>query len=64
MIRTYGEVGCSAVTKRQKWWFCGVVLPHVPEILKGLGPLGFVGLTSPYRFQKSCCESFFWVNIL
>ncbi|KAJ0076628.1 hypothetical protein Patl1_36130 [Pistacia atlantica] len=36
VIRKYGKDGCADVTTRQNWQIRGVVLPDVPDILKGL----------------------------
>ncbi|KAK6136905.1 hypothetical protein DH2020_029350 [Rehmannia glutinosa] len=46
VIRKYGEDGCAGVTTRQNWQIRGVVLPDVPEILKGLGRVGLTSLQS------------------
>ncbi|XP_057493656.1 ferredoxin--nitrite reductase, chloroplastic-like [Actinidia eriantha] len=45
-IRQYGEEGCADVTTRQNWQIRGVVLPDVPEILKGLAEVGLTSLQS------------------
>ncbi|CAK9140988.1 unnamed protein product [Ilex paraguariensis] len=46
VIRQYGEEGCADVTTRQNWQIRGVVLPDVPEILKGLEEVGLTSLQS------------------
>ncbi|CAL9022320.1 unnamed protein product [Prunus brigantina] len=46
VIRKYGEDGCADVTTRQNWQIRGVVLPDVPEILKGLAEVGLTSLQS------------------
>lgn len=46
VIRKYGEDGCADVTTRQNWQIRGVVLPDVPEILKGLDAVGLTSLQS------------------
>lgn len=46
VIRKYGEEGCADVTTRQNWQIRGVVLPDVPEILKGLEEVGLTSLQS------------------
>ncbi|EYU37674.1 hypothetical protein ABFS82_02G034900 [Erythranthe guttata] len=46
VIRKYGEDGCADVTTRQNWQIRGVVLPDVPEILKGLDDVGLTSLQS------------------
>ncbi|KAJ4876827.1 hypothetical protein Rs2_41845 [Raphanus sativus] len=46
VIRKYGEDGCADVTTRQNWQIRGVVLPDVPEILKGLASVGLTSLQS------------------
>lgn len=46
VIRNYGEEGCADVTTRQNWQIRGVVLPDVPEILKGLEAVGVNSLQS------------------
>ncbi|XP_057488094.1 ferredoxin--nitrite reductase, chloroplastic-like [Actinidia eriantha] len=46
VIRQYGEEGCADVTTRQNWQIRGVVLPDVPEILKGLAEVGLTSLQS------------------
>lgn len=46
VIRNYGEDGCADVTTRQNWQIRGVVLPDVPEILKGLEAVGLTSLQS------------------
>ncbi|XP_055808491.1 ferredoxin--nitrite reductase, chloroplastic-like [Solanum dulcamara] len=46
VIRKYGKDGCGDVTTRQNWQIRGVVLPDVPEILKGLDELGLTSLQS------------------
>ncbi|XP_059652878.1 ferredoxin--nitrite reductase, chloroplastic-like [Cornus florida] len=45
-IRKYGKEGCADVTTRQNWQIRGVVLPDVPEILKGLAEVGLTSLQS------------------
>lgn len=45
-IRQYGKEGCADVTTRQNWQIRGVVLPDVPEILKGLSEVGLTSLQS------------------
>ncbi|PIN07289.1 Sulfite reductase (ferredoxin) [Handroanthus impetiginosus] len=46
VIRKYGKDGCADVTTRQNWQIRGVVLPDVPEILKGLEEVGLTSLQS------------------
>lgn len=46
VIRKYGKDGCADVTTRQNWQIRGVVLPDVPEILKGLTEVGLTSLQS------------------
>ncbi|XP_027113842.1 ferredoxin--nitrite reductase, chloroplastic [Coffea arabica] len=46
VIRKYGKEGCADVTTRQNWQIRGVVLPDVPEILKGLEEVGLTSLQS------------------
>jgi len=46
VIRKYGQDGCADVTTRQNWQIRGVVLPDVPEILKGLEEVGLTSLQS------------------
>ncbi|CAN0846489.1 Ferredoxin--nitrite reductase, chloroplastic, partial [Linum grandiflorum] len=46
VIRKYGKEGCADVTTRQNWQIRGVVLPDVPEILKGLARVGLTSLQS------------------
>ncbi|OAY39161.1 ferredoxin--nitrite reductase, chloroplastic [Manihot esculenta] len=46
VIRKYGEDGCADITTRQNWQIRGVVLPDVPEILKGLAEVGLTSLQS------------------
>ncbi|KAK1558456.1 hypothetical protein Q3G72_002499 [Acer saccharum] len=46
VIRKYGKDGCGDVTTRQNWQIRGVVLPDVPEILKGLAEVGLTSLQS------------------
>ncbi|KAG5051670.1 Ferredoxin--nitrite reductase, chloroplastic [Glycine soja] len=46
VIRKYGKDGCADVTTRQNWQIRGVVLPDVPEILKGLDEVGLTSLQS------------------
>lgn len=46
VIRKYGEDGCADVTTRQNWQIRGVVLPDVPEILRGLAEVGLTSLQS------------------
>lgn len=46
VIRQYGKEGCADVTTRQNWQIRGVVLPDVPEILKGLDEVGLTSLQS------------------
>ncbi|CAN1133461.1 Ferredoxin--nitrite reductase, chloroplastic [Linum perenne] len=46
VIRKYGKEGCADVTTRQNWQIRGVVLPDVPEILKGLAGVGLTSLQS------------------
>ncbi|PSS29334.1 Ferredoxin--nitrite reductase [Actinidia chinensis var. chinensis] len=46
VIRQYGEEGCTDVTTRQNWQIRGVVLPDVPDILKGLAEVGLTSLQS------------------
>ncbi|KAH6772677.1 nitrite reductase 1 [Perilla frutescens var. hirtella] len=46
VIRKYGKEGCADVTTRQNWQIRGVVLPDVPEILKGLDEVGLTSLQS------------------
>ncbi|GAB2257757.1 hypothetical protein Droror1_Dr00013917 [Drosera rotundifolia] len=46
VIRRYGEEGCADVTTRQNWQIRGVVLPDVPDILKGLENVGLTSLQS------------------
>ncbi|KAL3614210.1 Ferredoxin--nitrite reductase, chloroplastic [Castilleja foliolosa] len=46
VIRKYGDDGCADVTTRQNWQIRGVVLPDVPEILKGLDEVGLTSLQS------------------
>ena len=46
VIRLYREEGCADVTTRQNWQIRGVVLPDVPEILKGLAEVGLTSLQS------------------
>ncbi|TXG64303.1 hypothetical protein EZV62_011297 [Acer yangbiense] len=47
VIRKYGKDGCGDVTTRQNWQIRGVVLPDVPEILKGIDPQEIID-TRPY----------------
>ncbi|GAV77428.1 NIR_SIR domain-containing protein/NIR_SIR_ferr domain-containing protein [Cephalotus follicularis] len=46
VIKKYGKDGCADVTTRQNWQIRGVVLPDVPEILKGLAEVGLTSLQS------------------
>nr|ASA69255.1 ferredoxin-nitrite reductase [Citrus trifoliata]ASA69256.1 ferredoxin-nitrite reductase [Citrus trifoliata]QBY26428.1 nitrite reductase [Citrus reticulata x Citrus sinensis] len=46
VIKKYGKDGCADVTTRQNWQIRGVVLPDVPEILKGLAQVGLTSLQS------------------
>ncbi|KAA8536200.1 hypothetical protein F0562_028678 [Nyssa sinensis] len=46
VIKQYGKEGCADVTTRQNWQIRGVVLPDVPEILKGLAEVGLTSLQS------------------
>lgn len=46
VIKKYGKDGCGDVTTRQNWQIRGVVLPDVPEILKGLAEVGLTSLQS------------------
>lgn len=46
VIRKYGKDGCADVTTRQNWQIRGVVLPDVPDILKGLAEVGLTSLQS------------------
>ncbi|XP_051146768.1 ferredoxin--nitrite reductase, chloroplastic [Andrographis paniculata] len=46
VIRKYGDDGCADVTTRQNWQIRGVVLPDVPDILKGLEEVGLTSLQS------------------
>ncbi|XP_010530781.1 PREDICTED: ferredoxin--nitrite reductase, chloroplastic-like [Tarenaya hassleriana] len=46
VIKKYGSDGCADVTTRQNWQIRGVVLPDVPEILKGLAEVGLTSLQS------------------
>ncbi|KAM7482504.1 hypothetical protein LguiB_007087 [Lonicera macranthoides] len=46
VIRQYGKDGCADVTTRQNWQIRGVVLPDVPQILKGLDKVGLTSLQS------------------
>ncbi|XP_016477336.2 ferredoxin--nitrite reductase, chloroplastic [Nicotiana tabacum] len=46
VIRKYGKEGCADITTRQNWQIRGVVLPDVPEILKGLAEVGLTSLQS------------------
>ncbi|MCD7446095.1 Ferredoxin--nitrite reductase, chloroplastic [Datura stramonium] len=46
VIKKYGEEGCADITTRQNWQIRGVVLPDVPEILKGLAEVGLTSLQS------------------
>ncbi|XP_022149175.1 ferredoxin--nitrite reductase, chloroplastic [Momordica charantia] len=46
VIRKYGKDGCADVTTRQNWQIRGVVLPDVPQILKGLAGVGLTSLQS------------------
>ncbi|KAB5561229.1 hypothetical protein DKX38_006186 [Salix brachista] len=46
VIRKYGKDGCADVTTRQNWQIRGVVLPDVPEILRGLAEVGLTSLQS------------------
>lgn len=46
VIRKYGKDGCADVTTRQNWQIRGVVLPDVPDILKGLDEVGLTSLQS------------------
>ncbi|CAI9781874.1 unnamed protein product [Fraxinus pennsylvanica] len=46
VIKKYGKDGCADVTTRQNWQIRGVVLPDVPEILKGLEEVGLTSLQS------------------
>ncbi|KAK9176789.1 hypothetical protein WN944_028808 [Citrus x changshan-huyou] len=46
VIKKYGNDGCADVTTRQNWQIRGVVLPDVPEILKGLAQVGLTSLQS------------------
>ncbi|CAI9102994.1 OLC1v1001401C1 [Oldenlandia corymbosa var. corymbosa] len=46
VIKKYGQDGCADVTTRQNWQIRGVVLPDVPEILKGLEEVGLTSLQS------------------
>ncbi|EPS71034.1 hypothetical protein M569_03724 [Genlisea aurea] len=46
VIGKYGKDGCADVTTRQNWQIRGVILPDVPEILKGLKEVGLTSLQS------------------
>lgn len=46
VIKKYGKDGCADVTTRQNWQIRGVVLPDVPDILKGLEEVGLTSLQS------------------
>nr|GLL47306.1 ferredoxin--nitrite reductase, chloroplastic-like [Ipomoea trifida] len=46
VIRKYGKEGCADITTRQNWQIRGVVLPDVPEILRGLEQVGLTSLQS------------------
>ncbi|XP_057966283.1 ferredoxin--nitrite reductase, chloroplastic [Malania oleifera] len=46
VIRQYGKEGCADVTTRQNWQIRGVVLPDVPDIIKGLTEVGLTSLQS------------------
>nr|TKR84809.1 Ferredoxin--nitrite reductase family protein [Populus alba] len=46
VIRKYGKDGCADVTTRQNWQIRGVVLPDVPEILRGLAEVDLTSLQS------------------
>uniref|UniRef100_A0A7N0T1A3 Alpha-amylase n=1 Tax=Kalanchoe fedtschenkoi TaxID=63787 RepID=A0A7N0T1A3_KALFE len=46
VIEKYGEEGCADITTRQNWQIRGVVLPDVPEIMKGLVEVGLTILQS------------------
>lgn len=46
VIKKYGKDGCADITTRQNWQIRGVVLPDVPEILKGLEEVGLTSLQS------------------
>ncbi|KAL2944163.1 Ferredoxin--nitrite reductase chloroplastic, partial [Bienertia sinuspersici] len=46
VIKKYGKDGCADVTTRQNWQIRGVVLPDVPEIIKGLEAVGLTCLQS------------------
>ncbi|XP_010548020.1 PREDICTED: ferredoxin--nitrite reductase, chloroplastic [Tarenaya hassleriana] len=46
VIKKYGKDGCADITTRQNWQIRGVVLPDVPEILKGLAEVGLTSLQS------------------
>lgn len=46
VIKKYGKDGCADVTTRQNWQIRGVVLPDVPEIIKGLESVGLTSLQS------------------
>lgn len=46
VIRKYGKDGCADVTTRQNWQIRGVVLPDVPDIIKGLEEVGLTSLQS------------------
>ncbi|XP_011005977.1 PREDICTED: ferredoxin--nitrite reductase, chloroplastic [Populus euphratica] len=46
VIRKYGKDGCADVTTRQNWQIRGVVLPDVPEILRGLAEVELTSLQS------------------
>lgn len=46
VIRKYGKDGCADVTTRQNWQIRGVVLPDVPEILRGLTEVDLTSLQS------------------
>lgn len=46
VIKKYGKDGCADVTTRQNWQIRGVVLPDVPEIMKGLEAVGLNSLQS------------------
>uniref|UniRef100_A0A2P2K2T6 Ferredoxin--nitrite reductase, chloroplastic n=2 Tax=Rhizophora mucronata TaxID=61149 RepID=A0A2P2K2T6_RHIMU len=46
VIKKYGKDGCADVTTRQNWQIRGLVLPDVPETLKGLAEVGLNSLQS------------------
>ena len=46
VIKRYGKDGCADVTTRQNWQIRGVVLPDIPEIMKGLEAVGLNSLQS------------------